>query len=105
MLTIRLEPEVEKLLDRFATKAGQTRAEFARRAILERLEDCEDYEAGVSALRVANAKDSIPLEEVVRSLGMEAEFPPKGAKATRKPGQNRAKANPQVSPRKVARVA
>ena len=105
MLTLRLDPDAEMLLKRFAAKAGQTKAEFARRAILDRLEDCEDYDTGVSALRVPDVTNSIPLEEVVRSLGMEAEFPPKGAKATRKPRQNRAKTNPQVPPRKIARVA
>jgi predicted DNA-binding protein len=105
MLTLRLQPEAERLLEQLAAKAGQTKAEFARRAILDRLEDCEDYEAGASALRETDIRKAIPFEEVVRSLGMEAEFPPKSAKATRKPGQNRTKTNPQVSPRKVARVA
>jgi predicted DNA-binding protein len=105
MLTLRLDPEAEKLLKQFAAKSGQTEAEFARRAILDRLEDCEDYEAGISALRAPDSTNAIPLEEVVRSLGMEADFPPEGAKAIRKPGQNRAKTNPQVPPRKIARVA
>ena len=105
MLTLRLDPEAEKLLRQFAAKAGQTKAEFARRAILDRLEDCEDYAAGVAALRAANAENAIPLEEVLRSLGMEAEFPPKGSKATGKPRQRRAKAHSQVPPRKIARVA
>jgi predicted DNA-binding protein len=105
MLTLRLEPKVEKLLERFAAKAGQTVDEFVRHAILERLEDCEDYEAGASALRASDGKEAVPFEEVMRSLGMEAEFPAKRAKTTRRPGQSRAKTNSQIPPRKVARVA
>lgn len=105
MLTLRLDPEAEKLLKQFAAKAGQTKAEFARRAILERLEDCEDYEAGVAALRTSKGEDAIPFEEVLKSLGMEAEFPPKGAKTTGKSRQRRAKTHSQVPPRKIARVA
>ena len=105
MLTLHLDPEAEKLLKQFAAKTGQTKAEFARRAILDRLEDCEDYEAGVAALRTGKREDAIPFEEVLKSIGMEAEFPPKGPKATGRPRQKRAKAHSQVSPRKIARVA
>lgn len=105
MLELRLEPEAEALLEHFAAKAGQTKTEFARRAILDRLEDCEDYGAGIAALRQSDPRTAIPFEEVVKSLGMDAEFPPKGAKATAKPGRERTKANPQISPRKTARIA
>jgi len=105
MLRLDLEPEAEKLLQKFAAKAGQTKSEFARRAILDRLEDREDYEAGASALRESDIRNAIDFEEVVKSLGMEAKVPPKGAKAVGKSGQVRAKTNSQVSARKIARVA
>jgi predicted DNA-binding protein len=103
MLKLQLEPEAEALLEEQAAKAGQTKAEFARRAILDRLEDCEDYETGVAALR--EAQSAVPFEEVVKSLGMEAEFPPKGTKAAARPGQGHAKTNPQVPARKATRIA
>ncbi len=105
MLELRLEPEAETLLEQFAAKAGQTKAEFARQAILDRLEDREDYELGVAALRESEGKGAIPFEEVVKSLGMEAEFSPEGAKATAKPGRSRTKANSEVPARKTARIA
>lgn len=105
MLELELEPEAETLLEQQAAKAGQSKAEFARRAILDRLEDREDYEIAVVALRESEGQPPIPFEEVVKSLGMEAEFSPKGAKATAKPGRARAKTHPEVSPRTAARIA
>ncbi|MGA2249493.1 DUF6290 family protein [Terracidiphilus sp.] len=105
MLELQLSAEVEQLLEQQAAKAGQTKAEFARRAILERLEDCEDYETGMAALRDSDVSKAVPFEEVVKSLGMEAEFPPKGAKATAKPGRNGSKTNLEISARKTARIA
>jgi RHH-type rel operon transcriptional repressor/antitoxin RelB len=105
MLELRLEPEVEALLEELASKTGQTKAEFARRAILDRLEDWEDYEIGVAALRESGGKGAIPFEEVVKSLGMEVEFSPEGAKATAKPGRSRTKANSELPTRKTSRIA
>jgi RHH-type transcriptional regulator, rel operon repressor / antitoxin RelB len=105
MLELRLEPEAEDLLEKFAAKAGQTKAEFARQAILDHLEDLEDYEIGVAALRESEGKGAIPFEEVVKSLGMAGEFSPEGAKATAKPGRSRTKANSEVPVRKTARIA
>ncbi len=105
MLELRLEPELEILLEQQATKAGQTKAEFARRAILDRLEDREDYEVGVAALLESEGKGVIPFAEVVKSLGMEAEFSAKGTKATGRPGLRRTKANSEVSQRKAAGIA
>jgi hypothetical protein len=103
MLELQLEPEIEALLEEQATKAGETKAEFIRRAILERLEDREDYEMAVSALKESPV--SVSFEEVVKSLGMEAEFPPKGAEATRGSGQSDTEANSRVPVRKTARIA
>ncbi len=105
MLELQLEPELEALLDEQAAKAGQTRVEFARRAILDRLEDGEDYQIGIAALHDSSADAPIPLEEVVKSLGLEAEFSPKGAKTTAGAGRGRAKANPEIPRRKTARIA
>lgn len=105
MLTLRLGSEAETLLEEVAAKAGQTKEEYARRAVLDRLEDSEDYEAGVRALRESDVRTAIPFEEVVRSLEMEAKFPPKGSKTAGKSRQSRAKANPSVSRRKTTRVA
>jgi len=105
MLKLQLEPEAEALLEQQAGKAGQTKAEFARRAILDRLEDQEDYEIGIAALQDSSADAPISFAEVVKSLGLEAEFSPKGAKAAAKPGHGRAKTNSEVPLRKAARIA
>ncbi len=43
MLDLDLSPEVDELLEVMARKAGQTKSEFAVAAILEKLEDMEDY--------------------------------------------------------------
>jgi predicted DNA-binding protein len=105
MVELYLEPEVESLLERFATQAGQTKAEFVRRAVLDCLEDREDYEIGIAALKESEGQPTYTLEEVVRSLGLESDTPGEGAKATGKPGHSRAAANRQVSERKATRVA
>ena len=105
MLELQLEPEAEILLEQQAAKLGQTKVEFARRAIFERLEDREDYEIGVAALRDFEGEQPISLEEVMKSLGMETEFSPKGAKAVAKSGRAGTKAHPEVSLRKASRIA
>ncbi len=105
MLELQLEPEAEALLEQEAAKAGQSKDEFARRAILDRLEDREDYEIAVATVLDSKDDQPIPFEEVVKSLGLDAEFSPKGAKAVAKPGRGRAKTNPKVPGRKAARIA
>ena len=43
MLAIRLEPAIEERLKRLAKKTGRTKTFYAREAILQHLEDLEDY--------------------------------------------------------------
>ena len=43
MLAIRLEPEIEKRLAALAKKTGRTKTFYARQAIVEQLENLEDY--------------------------------------------------------------
>ena len=43
MPAIRLDPEIEARLERLARKTGRTKTYYAREAILEHLEDLEDY--------------------------------------------------------------
>jgi predicted DNA-binding protein len=105
MVELQMEPEAEALLDRFAAQAGQTKAEFVRRAVLDCLEDREDYEAGIAALKESKGQPTFSLEEVVKSLDLESKFSRQSAKATPQPGRIRAKANPQVRERKASRVA
>jgi len=82
-----------------------TPAEFARRAVLSLLEDSEDYEAGILALKESEGQPRFSLAEVVESLGLEGEFSRQSAEAVGEPGSSCAKANSQLPLREAARVA
>ena len=43
MLAIRIPKEIEERLERLAQKTGRTKTFYAREAILEHIEDLEDY--------------------------------------------------------------
>lgn len=47
--SIRLEPEIEARLNALAAETGRTKAYYMREAILQYLEDREDYEIAVAA--------------------------------------------------------
>ena len=51
MLAIRLDPKIEKRLTRLAKKTGRTKTFYAREAILEYLEDMEDYYMALDVLK------------------------------------------------------
>ena len=68
MLAIRLDPEVEARLDLLAKSTGRTKSFYAREAILEHLEDHEDYY--LAAARIKADSHSIPLSEVEERLGL-----------------------------------
>ena len=51
MLAVNLTSEIEELLDVVAKQTGQTSSEFVRAAILEKLEDTEDYLVAVERVR------------------------------------------------------
>lgn len=67
MLAIRLPEEIEKRLEELARKTGRTKTYYAREAILEYLDDLEDYY--LAASRVEEAR--LSLEEVERRLGLD----------------------------------
>ena len=47
--SIRLEPEIEARLNALAASTGRTKAYYMREALLQYLEDREDYEIAVAA--------------------------------------------------------
>ena len=51
MLALRLSPEIEARLEAMAKKTGRTKSFYAREAILEKLEDMEDYYLAVERLK------------------------------------------------------
>lgn len=67
MLAIRLPPEIEKRLSDLAKRTGRSKSYYAREAILEHLDDLEDYY--LAALRVEEAR--LSLEDVEKRLGLE----------------------------------
>lgn len=68
MLAIRLDQEVESRLEALARKTGRTKTYYAREAILEHLEDMEDYYLAVEALQ--NPGKVHTSDEAKRELGL-----------------------------------
>lgn len=73
MLAIRLPQEVEQRLDALAKNTGRTKTFYARRAILEYLDDLEDiYMAEKTLEDIKSGKEKIySLSEVGKRLGLE----------------------------------
>lgn len=70
MLTIRLPETVESRLESLARKTGRTKSFYAKEAILEHLEDLEDYYLAVH--RLENPPERIwTLEEVEAGRDLE----------------------------------
>lgn len=73
MLAIDLPTEIEDRLEALVRQTGQSKASFAREAILEHLGDLEDLYIAERRL-IANRSGkshSIPLEEVMKLYGLE----------------------------------
>jgi RHH-type transcriptional regulator, rel operon repressor / antitoxin RelB len=68
MLAIRLDPEIEKRLERLAKRTGRTKTFYARAAILEHLEDLEDIY--LAKQRLQRPGRTYSAEEVKHALGL-----------------------------------
>ena len=68
MLAIRLPDQLEKRLDKLANETGRTKTALAREAIVEYIDDLEDYYLAEARARL-NRK-TIPLADVERDLGL-----------------------------------
>lgn len=68
MLAIRLDPEIEKRLERLAKMTGRTKTFYAREAILEHLEDLED--TYMATERLGRPAKTYSAEEVKHELGL-----------------------------------
>jgi RHH-type rel operon transcriptional repressor/antitoxin RelB len=71
MLAIRLPDEIEKRLEELARKTGRTKSYYVRQAILEYLEEMEDYYLAEERLKSFNEANTIPLEEIMKRYGLE----------------------------------
>lgn len=68
MLAIRLPPDVERRLEELARRTGRSKTYYARQAIIEYLDDWEDYYLAVQ--RIEENLSTASLEEVERRLGL-----------------------------------
>lgn len=73
MLAIRLPQEIENRLNALAEQTGRTKTYYAREAILEYLDDLEDfYLAEKRYADIQSGKSTtVPLEDVMREYGLE----------------------------------
>jgi len=71
MLAIRLPAEIEKRLEKLVKKTGRTKSYYVRQAILEYLEDLEDYYLAEERLKSFSDNKTIPIEEIMKRYGVE----------------------------------
>ena len=72
MLAIRLPADIESRLEALARATGRTKTYYAREAIVEYLDDLEDFylaERELEEIR-AGRSEPIPLAEVMKRHGM-----------------------------------
>ena len=68
MLAIRLPDPIEQRLNALAQQTGRTKTTLPREAILEFIDDLEDYY--LAETRARKNRKTIPLEDVARQLGL-----------------------------------
>ncbi len=68
MLVVRLPADVEQRLTDLAQKTGRTKSYYARKAILEAIEDMEDM--FLAAERLRTTKKVYTIDEVFEELGL-----------------------------------
>ena len=68
MLAVRLTEEIEARLASLAKKTGRTKTFYVREAVVQHLEDLEDYY--LAAERAEKNLPGIPLEDAERRLGL-----------------------------------
>ena len=69
MLAIRLPEPIEQRLNALAQETGRTKTTLAREAILEFIDDLEDY--CLAEARARKNRKTIPLADVERQLGLD----------------------------------
>ncbi len=72
MLAIRLPKEIEERLEALAKATGRTKTFYARQAILEYLDDLEDWylaEQRLTDIRRGKTQ-TVPLEDIMKRYGL-----------------------------------
>ncbi len=73
MLAIRLPESIESRLEKLAAKTGRTKSYYVREAILNQLDDLEDYylaERRFAAIESGKTKP-IPMAELLKRYGLD----------------------------------
>lgn len=68
-MTVRLSPKLEGRLNRLGKRTRRPKAYYAQKAIAEFLDEQEDYLIAIA--RLEDNLPTIPLEEVLRQLGLD----------------------------------
>jgi RHH-type rel operon transcriptional repressor/antitoxin RelB len=68
MLAIRLPESIEARLGQLAQKTGMTKTALVQQAILEHIDDLEDYY--LAEARARKNRKAVSLEDVERELGL-----------------------------------
>lgn len=71
MLAVRLSDDIEERLEKLAKKTGRTKSYYVRQAIIEYLEDLEDYYLAEERLKSFDESKTIPLEEITKQYDLE----------------------------------
>jgi RHH-type transcriptional regulator, rel operon repressor / antitoxin RelB len=74
MLALRLPKEIEDRLDDLARRTGRTKSFYARLAIIEHIEELEDYYTALD--RVRSPLPGVPLDDVLAEFGLESKRAP-----------------------------
>lgn len=70
--SVRLSHDTEQRLDHLAAATGRTKAFYLRELIERGLEDIEDiYLAEQALARIRAGEKTVPLEQVMKDLGMD----------------------------------
>jgi RHH-type rel operon transcriptional repressor/antitoxin RelB len=73
MLALRIDAETEKRLEALAARTGRTKSFYARQAIVDQLDDLENFYLAEDRLKDFRAEDAIPLGDLKAQLGLTAE--------------------------------
>ena len=75
-LAVRLPRELAAELEQLAREFGRSKSYYARKAIIEFLEDRADYLRAVAILERERGQPNLTLEEIKRELGLDDSVPP-----------------------------
>jgi RHH-type rel operon transcriptional repressor/antitoxin RelB len=70
-LAVRLPADLAAELEELARETGRTKSYYARKAIIEFLEDRADYLRAIAVLEREQGQPNLTLEQVKQELGLE----------------------------------